>query len=80
MMRTLLSFSCLLIFSSSFSQNSKEPVKVTDLLKIKSINGVTLSKDGSKAAFTVTAIEPDGDAKGEYKCCKHFQLTLKKSS
>lgn len=50
-----------------FSQNSKEPIKVTDLLKIKSINGVTLSKDGSKAAFTVTAIESDGDTKWEYK-------------
>src|SRR3954465_4562531 len=49
------------------AQNTKEPVKVTDLLKIKSIGGVTLSTDGSKAAFTVTAIEPDGDTKWEYK-------------
>ena len=66
-MRNLLVFSSLLISLSVFSQNSKEPVKVTDLLKIKSISGVTLSKDGSKAAFTVTAIEPDGDTKWEYK-------------
>src|SRR6185369_13178564 len=49
------------------AQNGKEPVKVTDLLKVKSINGVTLSKDGSKAVFTVTNIEPDGDSKLEYK-------------
>src|SRR5258706_12029373 len=56
-------------FSSSilFSQNGKEPVRVTDLLKIKSITGVTPSKDGTKAVFTVTAIEPDGDNKWEYK-------------
>lgn len=67
MMRTLFSFSSLLIFSSLFAQNSKEPVKVTDLLKIKSINGVTLSKDGSRAAFTITAIEPETDSKWEYK-------------
>jgi dipeptidyl aminopeptidase/acylaminoacyl peptidase len=59
----------LLLFISvySFAQNGKEPVKVTDMLKIKSINGVTLSNDGSKAVFTVTAIEPDGDTKWEYK-------------
>jgi len=83
-----------LTFSSSilFSQNGKEPVRVTDLLKIKSITGVTLSKDGSKAAFTVTAIEPDGDSKWEYKYVNQVwinatdgntspkQLTTKESS
>ncbi|MBS1607577.1 MAG: S9 family peptidase [Bacteroidetes bacterium] len=57
-----------------FSQNSKEPIKVTDLLKIKSISGITLSKDGSKAAFTVTAIEPDGDTKWEYKYVNHIWM------
>lgn len=41
----------------------KEPVKVTDLLKIKSIGDIKLNKDGSKAAFTVTGIEPDTDPK-----------------
>ena len=49
------------------AQSSKEQVKVTDMLKIKSISGVTLSPDGSKAAFQVTAIEPDGDNKSDYK-------------
>jgi dipeptidyl aminopeptidase/acylaminoacyl peptidase len=57
----------LLISFTGFAQNGKDPVKVTDLLKIKSVNGVVLSKDGGKAAFTVTAIEPDGDTKWEYK-------------
>ena len=55
------------ITSYSYSQAGKEPVKVTDMLKIKSIGGVNLSKDGSKAVFTVTSIEPDGDAKWEYR-------------
>jgi Tol biopolymer transport system component len=41
----------------------KEPVKVTDLLKIKSIGDIKLNKDGSRAAFTVTGIEPDTDPK-----------------
>ncbi|MES1225112.1 MAG: S9 family peptidase, partial [Bacteroidota bacterium] len=58
-----LLFSCVI----ATAQNGKEPVKVTDMLKIKSIGGVTISNDGNKAAFTVTVIEPDGDNKWEYK-------------
>ena len=57
----------LFIASDASSQTGKDPVKVTDMLKIKSISGVTLSNDGSKAAFTVTAIEPDAENKWEYK-------------
>ena len=55
-------FSILLI-----AQNGKELVKVTDMLRIKSIGGVVLSKDGSRAAIVVTSIEPDGDSKLDYK-------------
>ena len=51
----------------SIAQTGKEPVKVTDLLKIKSISGVNLGKDGGTAIFTVTSIEPDNDNKLEYK-------------
>jgi len=57
----------LFIAFNAFSQTGKEPVRVTDMLKIKSIGGITLSNDGSKAAFTVTVIEPDADNKWEYK-------------
>lgn len=49
------------------AQSGAGPVKVTDLLKIRSLGGVTLSRDGSKAAFSVTSIEPDGDSKTDYK-------------
>src|SRR5690349_25057809 len=49
------------------AQNGTELMKITDMLKIKSIAGVNLSKDGSQAVFTVTNIEPDGDSKLEYK-------------
>src|ERR1043166_9275203 len=45
---------------------SKEGVKVTDMLQIKSVSSITLTDDGSKAAFTVLSIEPD-TAKWEYK-------------
>src|SRR5580704_5509868 len=41
----------------------KEPVKVTDLLKIKSVGEIALSKDGSQAAFVVTEIEKDSTGK-----------------
>ena len=42
-------------------------IKVTDMLKIKALSGVAISPDGSKAAFVVNNIEPDGDTKLEYK-------------
>jgi dipeptidyl aminopeptidase/acylaminoacyl peptidase len=91
-MKAILSISCFLISSILFSQISKQPVTVTDMLKIKSISSITLSKDGSKAAFNVTAIEPDGDTKWEYKYVNQIwmvptdgnsmpkQLTTKESS
>ena len=67
-MRKLIA-ALLLVFVTifSFAQNGKEPVKVTDMLKINSAGAVSLSKDGSKALFTVTSIEPDGESKLEYK-------------
>lgn len=49
------------------AQNGTELIKVTDMLKIKQINSVTLSPDGSKVAFVVNQIEPDGDSKWEFK-------------
>jgi dipeptidyl aminopeptidase/acylaminoacyl peptidase len=79
------------IASNSYSQ-SKELVKVTDMLKIKSLGNITLSDDGSRAVFTVTTIEPEGDSKIEYKYVNQIwmvnitgasspkQLTTKESS
>ena len=51
----------------SRAQNTKSPMKVTDLLNVKSIGTIALSPNGSKYAFTVTSIEPDGDSKWDYK-------------
>ena len=50
-----------------FAQNGNELIKVTDMLKIKQLSGVTISPDGSKVAFVVNNIEPDGDTKWEFK-------------
>lgn len=50
-----------------FAQSGKELIKVTDMLKIKQLSAITLNADGSKAAFVVNNIEPEADAKWEYK-------------
>ena len=63
-----------------FAQNNKELIKVTDMLKIKSVSGVTLNKDGSKAAFTVTTIEPDADNKWDYKYVNHIYVVASDGS
>src|SRR5258708_46481 len=45
------------------TQAQKQPVSVTDLLKIKSVGDVRLNKEGTKAVFTLTTIEPETDLK-----------------
>ena len=95
-MQRIICFLIVFIFLQSVqtinAQTGKEPIKVTDMLKIKSIGGVSLSKDGSKAVFTVTTIETDGESKWEYKYVTQIwiantdgdtsprQLTTKESS
>lgn len=67
MQRHILTFLLLFIAFLSVAQNGKEPVKITDMLKIKTLGTLSLNKDGSKAVFTVLSIEPDGESKLEYK-------------
>ena len=66
MKKVLLVYSAFFLAIHSYSQ-TREPVKVTDMLKIRSINGINLSNDGSKAVFTVTTIEPEGESRWESK-------------
>jgi dipeptidyl aminopeptidase/acylaminoacyl peptidase len=66
-MRNLFLVLSLCTANILFAQNGTELIKVTDMLKIKQLSGVTLSPDGSKLAFVVNNIEPDGDTKWEYK-------------
>jgi Dipeptidyl aminopeptidases/acylaminoacyl-peptidases len=65
MRRLLICFCSLWCFA--VTAQTKQPVTVTDMLKIKTVGAVTLSRDGSKAAFTVLSMEPDGDNKLDYK-------------
>ena len=52
------------------SRAPRERIKVTDMLKIKTVGEIHLSKDGRRAVFTLTSIEPDTagkPAKWDYK-------------
>jgi len=74
-MRKFLLFLSLSTCLYTFAQ---DPVKVTDLLKIKTIGDVRLNKDGSRAVYTVTSIEPDTVAKAskwDYKYSTQIWLT-----
>ena len=74
MRKALLASLFIFLCAMVFAQTAKEPVRVTDMLKIKSIGTITLSNDGSRAAVVVTAIEPDGDARWEYKYVNQIWL------
>ncbi|WEK36737.1 MAG: S9 family peptidase [Candidatus Pseudobacter hemicellulosilyticus] len=56
----------LLLCYTIQAQQGTEPVRVTDLLKIRSASSITLSPDGANLVFVVTSIEPDGDSKLDY--------------
>ena len=57
----------VLAMTVSFAQSQKEPVLLTDMLKIKTAGNMVATNDGSMAAFTVTSIEPDEKKDGEYR-------------
>jgi dipeptidyl aminopeptidase/acylaminoacyl peptidase len=67
MKKNLLLLLSLTVYLCVFSQKGNELIKVTDMLKIKSAAAISLNKDASKAVFTVTSIDPDGELKWEYK-------------
>jgi Tol biopolymer transport system component len=66
MQKILLLSISVLIIQFSYSQKGNDLIRVTDMLKIKTAGAITLSSDGSKAAFTVTSIEPD-DTRTDYR-------------
>jgi dipeptidyl aminopeptidase/acylaminoacyl peptidase len=53
----------LILSAPTLQAQIKEPVKVTDLLKIKTIGEIHLSKKSAQAVFTLTTIEPDTSVK-----------------
>lgn len=63
----LLCYHSFLLLPPLQAQNGTEPISVTDMLKIKTAGNIRLTRDGSKAAFTITAIIPDDKNKSDYK-------------
>ncbi|MFN5932189.1 MAG: S9 family peptidase [Sphingobacteriales bacterium] len=61
-----IAFLLILMVSSIASFSQKELIKVTDLLKIKTINGISVSNDGKKVAYVVTSTIPDEKNNDEY--------------
>jgi len=67
-MRKILLVFLLLSFTLFVAaQNGTEAVKVTDLLKVKTLGTLNLNNDGSLAVFTVLSIEPEAESKLDYK-------------
>ncbi len=67
MQKIISYFICMVFVQVTFAQEGTTSVTLTDMLKIKTVGNISLTKDGSRAAFTVTSIEPDEKNKLEYK-------------
>jgi dipeptidyl aminopeptidase/acylaminoacyl peptidase len=65
-MKKGFAFIFCVLYITAFSQNGKDPIKVTDLLKVKQLSGVSLNPQGTHAIFSVNSIEPES-TKWEYK-------------
>jgi dipeptidyl aminopeptidase/acylaminoacyl peptidase len=65
------------------AQNSKEPIQVTDMLKIAMVGDIHLGPDGRLAVFTLTTIEPDTagkPGKWDYKYVMQLYLAASDGS
>jgi Tol biopolymer transport system component len=75
---SLFSLSCAL--PCLYAQGGKQPVKVTDMLKISTVGDIHLSADARLAVFTLTQIEPDTAGKaGKWDYKYMTQLWLAES-
>ncbi len=54
---------------------TKSKITVTDLTRIRQINGIELAPDGQRAVYTLTTIEPNSDQAAEYDYRTHLYLT-----
>jgi len=71
----------LLICTVVQAQDSKIPVQLSDMLRIKTAGNITVTKDGSKAAFTVTSIEPDEQNRLDHRYVTQiYMLTMGQNS
>lgn len=57
----------ILHYQNTIAQKESDKIELTDLLKIKTVGNVNLTRDGSKVAFTLTSIEKDDNNVLDYK-------------
>ncbi len=69
-----------LIPLSLFAQSGKSPMKVTDLLKVKQVSGVSIHPDGQRILYSVNSIEPEATSKWEYRYNNQLWLYANGSS
>ena len=69
-----------LIPLSLFAQSGKSPMKVTDLLKVKQVSGVSIHPDGQRILYSVNSIEPEANSKWEYRYNNQLWLYANGSS
>lgn len=75
MKRFLLVATCLQFFIFATAQQGTDKIKVTDLLKIKTVGSVDLSPDARQVLFTVQSIVPDKENKLDYSYDNQLWLT-----
>lgn len=67
MKKVIVSIGCILVFYISQAQQGKQPILVTDMLRIKEADNVVISPDGQSVVFAVKSIVPDADKKDDYQ-------------
>ena len=76
-MRKIVNLFMALSLFAAAAYAQKQPVKLTDMLKIKTVGEIHLNKDGTQAVFTLTTIEPDTTVKNsrwDYKYVTQLYL------
>lgn len=64
----------------AIGQNKGELIKITDMLQMKQMSGLSLSPDGSKAVFVLNSIEQEGDSKWEFRYTNQLYLVASDGS
>ena len=70
--RFMICVICLFIPLVAFTQDGTEPIRTTDLLKIKTMSGIDISPDGKQVVFVVTSMGKG--EKEEYRYFRHLWI------
>jgi hypothetical protein len=65
MRKFILLLTCSFTLQASYAQDGKELMEGNGYVENKNRRNIILTKDGSRAAFTLTSIEPDEKNKAD---------------